>query len=330
MKYSEVPQSEIFKGVKSWRNPGNNFRVAMVHYTADPDKDPDREGLKWYRNERKGVPKADWEKEYEIDSSTKSGKLIFGPDFCDMRDDVHFIPSFKITEPVEYLMSLDFGQRNPTAALIGAWTRKGELYIIDEYYRPALPSVSSSEMFEKFAYLFSEPLLGKTIDQKRNLANDLFQIKVIDPTTKSQNRSKVQDGEEVEYSVLEEFYDNGWEFELGNNDVTTGITRIREYFRISPEGHTRIKIFQDKCPKLYQELKNYRYKEISDAQSRDKNDSEEPVKKNDHAIDSARYMVMTRPATPTEPEKPKTKIQKHIESLIKPKAVGIFDDDSNL
>lgn len=321
--YRDVKKEEKIRGIKTWKNPKNNFAVLMLHYTADPEKDPEREGKAWWDNERKGTPKADWNKEYEIDFTTRSGKLIFGKEFCDFDVNVHCINSFELPSDVEFLISLDFGQRNPTCALIGAWTRDNRLYIIDEYYNPALPSVSSREMFEQFAYLMGDKdkVLEASKGKKRIYADNTFQLKVIDPTTKSKNRSKVKDGEEIPYSVIEDFYDHGWDFEPGNNDVNSGITRMREYMKIDDTGKPFLYIFKDKCPYLTWEIQRYRYKEHTEQQEKTRNESEEPIKKNDHAVDALRYMIMTRPMSPEKAPKPLTKIQKDIQNLMKPRVI---------
>lgn len=326
--YKDVPKPELIKGLKFWKNPGNQFAVAMLHYSADPDKDPDRNGAEWYENERKGTLKSTWLKEYEIDFTTKSGKLIFGPEFCDFDPKIHFINSFELPEPYELLLSLDFGQRNPTAALVGVWTEKNQLYIIDEYYKPALPSISSKEMFEKFGYLMGFDPLGKSLREKKQAADNAFSIKVIDPSTTAKNRTKIKQGEEIPYSVIEDFEDHGWEFTPGDNQVSTGITRIQEYLQLNESGDTHLYIFKDKCPNLVNEFRNYKYKEYNDNMKRQKNEPEEPVKKDDHAVDSLRYMVMTRPATPQKEKKPLTKIEKDIQNLLKPKVITDDDWDS--
>jgi hypothetical protein len=219
------------------------------------------------------------------------------------------------------LISLDFGQRNPTCALVGAWTPENRLYIVDEYYKPALPSVASREMFEKFGYLMGT--VGKQFgpSNRRWHTDATFQIKVIDPTTQSKNRSKIIEGEEIPYSVIEEFYDHGWEFQPANNDVAAGITRTREYFGIDSVGKSHLYIFRDKCPNLCRELKKYRYKELTEQTEKTQNSSEEPVKKDDHGPDALRYMIMTRPHSPQEAPQPKTRIQKDIENLLRPKVV---------
>ncbi len=319
--FKNVEKPEIMKGIKFWKNPGNKFHVLMLNYRADPGKDPEREGAKWYEDEKEGTPKVVWNKEYEIDFATKSGKLIYGPEFCDFSPDIHLINSFELGK-VELLISLDFGQRNPNGALIGALTRDNVIYIIDEYYNPAIPSVASREMFKKFGYLMGD-LEGKSIRQKKDIADETFQTKVIDPSTCAKNRTKIKEGEEIPYSVIEDFEDNGWEFEPAQNNVDAGITRVREYFQLR-DGKAHLYIFRDKCPKLVEELASYRYQENSDMTSKTKNESEKPVKKDDHLVDSLKYLISTRPNKPEDIPKPKTRIQKDIESLIKPK---IIDND---
>ena len=79
----------------------------MLHHSADPDKDPERDGKEWYKNERRGTPKADWKKEYEIDFTTRSGKLIYGSDFCDFDKHVHFINSFEMPDDIELLLGVN-------------------------------------------------------------------------------------------------------------------------------------------------------------------------------------------------------------------------------
>lgn len=327
--YIDVDKSEIKRGIKFWKNKGNKFSVLMLHYTADPLKDPETpEGASWYDKERAGTSLAQWNKEYEIDFASKSGKLVYGPDFCDYNpalsyDNPHWVEPFEWGEPCELLISLDFGQRNPTAALVGIWTLDNELYIVDEYYAAALPSKSSKDMFEKFAYIIApgqeKEFLAMPLSKKRDIINSRFSIKVIDPTTRSKNRAKVVNGEEIQYSVVEEFYDHGWEFDLGNNDVNSGITRMREYMKIHPEtGKPSIFFFKGKLPHFKEEMENYRYKTLTEIQSKTRNEPEEVMKKNDHTPDAGRYMIMTRPVTPMLRSKPLTRIQKDIQNMIRP------------
>jgi len=316
--YSDIQEPEEIKGIKFWKNPGNKFHVLMLHYTADPKKDPERAGAKWFEKEKEGAPKSVWNKEYEIDFTTKAGQLVYGPEFCDFSPAIHTINSFELGD-AELFMALDFGQRNPNCALIGALTRDNKVYIIDEYYNPAIPSVASREMFEKFGYLIPGYQDNLTIRQKKTLADNAFQIKVIDPTTGHKNRTKIIEGEEIPYSVIEDFEDNGWEFERADNDFDAGVTRVREYMVVDGAGESNLYIFADKCPKLTWELNHYRYQENTERTERAKNEPEKPMKKDDHGMDALRYLLMTRPVKPAQQVQKMTRIQKDINNLLHPK-----------
>jgi len=324
MKFQDVEKPEKIPGMKVWVNENNGYTVAMVHYSCDPNKDPAREGKEWYDTIKKGMPKAKWLKEYEIDSTTKSGALVYGPEYCDFSPAHHFIKSFPIPEPFELLISLDFGQRHPTAAHVGAWTRDGTLYIIDEYFKPNIPSKTSREMFKKFAHhmgINKGTAEKMSIDDRRNKVIESFSTRVIDPSTLAKNRTKKDGfGGEEEYSIIEDFWDNGWDFSPASNAVAAGITRMREYFQIV-DGKAKLYIFADKCPNLCRELQTYRYKQLTEKQLKLNAESEQVVKLKDDSCDSARYLVMTRPATPTIAEKPKTAIQLDIEKKLRPQII---------
>ncbi len=334
--YKDIDKPEIIRGMKFWINPNNRFPILMLHYTADPSKDPKRNGEKWKEAEKKGTSKLQWEKEYEISFTSKSGKLVYGPDLCDYDPNLKYanpqwVEPYEWAEPCELMIALDFGQRNPTAAVIGIWTMDEELLIVDEYSEPGLPSYTSRKMFEKFAYLIApgqeKEFLALSPGQKRDIVNSRFSVKVIDPSTKAKNRSKVIAGEEIPYSVVEDFYDHGWEFELANNDVDAGLTRVREYLKVDPiTGESALKYFQGMLPVLMAEKANYRYKTLTEQQAKTRNAPEEVVKKDDHIMDAERYLLMTRPVTPKRKAAPKTRIQKDIESLLKPK-VQVTDWD---
>jgi hypothetical protein len=67
------------KGMVTWKNPGNKYRVIETKYLADPAKDPaTEEGLVWYTNEREKVHSDQlWEQDYECNWSAGDGKRFF-------------------------------------------------------------------------------------------------------------------------------------------------------------------------------------------------------------------------------------------------------------
>lgn len=68
----------------------------------------------------------------------------------------------------------------------------------------------------------------------------------------------------------------------GPGSVASGINKVRELFK---QG--RLMIHKD-CVNLISELETYRYPEPKEG----KNDDENPVKENDHALDALRYVIM--------------------------------------
>lgn len=111
-------------------NPGNGVGVMFVHYTADPDKNPDTErGRQWLRRERRlfsGQP-GKWNKLYEIDFQGPSGPRIF-PEFDEtlsFRPDLRFDP----TRPL--MAQFDFGTCAP-AVSFAQWDRDGNYNILLE------------------------------------------------------------------------------------------------------------------------------------------------------------------------------------------------------
>lgn len=322
MTYKDFQWEELIKWIKYWKNPKNNFNVLAIHYSSDPEKDPERQWWEWYRKQRLKTPKANWEREYEIDFAERWSRRVFWPDYCDFDPSIHFIPSFTITN-AEFAISLDFWQSNPNHWLIWAY-KNWTLYIIDEYVKPAIPSKACLDMRREFRdYIWNTD--WKTMDEVREMFNNSFQVKVIDPTTRNKNRVKSTEAWEIPYSVLEEFYDNWFEFSLWHNDVDAWITRIRELFRLREDWKPRIYIFIDKCPVLCRQIEKYRYKTQTDRTERENNLPEQVVKKDDHWVDALRYMVMEYLYEPEVAEETLNRIQKDIRNLQRPVVINDMD-----
>jgi len=79
---------------------------------------------------------------------------------------------------------------------------------------------------------------------------------------------------------------NGLNCREVSKDIVSGVDRVRELFK-----QNRIHISPD-CKNLIHELETYRYPE----KKQDQNETEKPVKENDHALDALRYaLYMTTP-----------------------------------
>lgn len=311
MIYKDFPWEEIIKWVKFWKNKNNWIAVLAIHYSSDPDKDPERKWKTWYDEEKRITPKENWIREMEIWFERVWSRRVFWPEYCDYNEAIHIIPSYTITW-WERILSLDFWQSNASCALI--WVYKwGCLYIIDELYKPAIPSAFSNEMRIKFEqYIW--PTTDDPIDVVMWKVDLAFPNRVIDPTTKNKNRVKDTWNWEIPYSIIQEFYDNGFDFKPWNNDVNSWITKLREMMRINPKTwKPRLFIFWDKCPNLIREIRKYRYKKQTEKDEMEKNVPDVVVKIDDHAVDSLRYMAMEYLHEPEDPPEEKTKIQKDFE-----------------
>ena len=106
---------------------------------------------------------------------------------------------------------------------------------------------------------------------------------VIDPAARNRN---TQTGR----SDQAEFADNGIYTIPAHNAVMAGINHVKERLAAS-----KLEVCAS-CPELIAEFKRYRW--VKDLARSENAPSERPVKKDDHALDALRYMVMQRPLAP--------------------------------
>jgi hypothetical protein len=107
---------------------------------------------------------------------------------------------------------------------------------------------------------------------------------VIDPAARNRNS---QTGR----SDQAEFGDNGIHTIPAQNAVMAGINHVKERL-----GADKLEV-SAACKELIAEFKRYRW--VKDLSRSENAPSERPVKKDDHALDALRYMVMQRPLAPT-------------------------------
>lgn len=99
---------EQIPGLEEWRNKNNGFYVIRTHYNADPKK----RTSEWKEAQKKGLAQNDWNREYEIDFASFSGKPVFLHDYDDGRMWVPFSPSAKYP----LIRSWDFGYHHPAVS----------------------------------------------------------------------------------------------------------------------------------------------------------------------------------------------------------------------
>jgi phage terminase large subunit len=70
-------------------------------------------------------------------------------------------------------------------------------------------------------------------------------------------------------------------------DVLAGLQRVKSRLVVQGDGYPRLFV-SSRCVNVIKEFELYRWQDSKD----DRNDKEEPLKQNDHAMDALRYMVM--------------------------------------
>jgi len=181
----------------------------------------------------------------------------------------------------KFFTMLDHGLRNPTAILFGAVGPDDDIIIFHEYYQTDNLVYQNAQEYNSIVKMFQEELRA----ENREFIIDYM---VGDPST--QNRDPI-----TGTSIRQEYGENGVWYMLGNNDVRAGILRVKSVI-----GSGRLKVTEN-CTNLLREARTYKWKKpVSSKVQARSNLLEEPVKRNDHALDALRYGIMTLPKTEKE------------------------------
>lgn len=218
----------------------------------------------------------------------------------------YIIPPVGLEDMIGYkfFTMLDHGLRNPTAILFGAVGSDEDIIIFKEYYQ-------TDRLVRENAVAYLE--LVQELEKEAAKHGLVFEIDYMvgDPST--QNRDPI-----TGTSIRQEYGENGVWYMLGNNDVRAGILRVKSDF-----ANGRLKITED-CTNLIREARTYKWKKpISSKVQARSNLLEEPVKRNDHALDALRYGIMTIPKTEREMQEDLFKSLKEIVPAVR--TASVFD-----
>ncbi len=201
----------------------------------------------------------------------KSGRFVHfaGLVYGEFRRNVHVVPSGPVPERATVIAAIDPGIRHMAAVLWGFLDDRDDLVIFDE-------------CCPQGATIRDVCTAIKRVETKHKLKPGL--LYVIDPAARNVSH---QTGR----SDQMEYLDNGVVTILGQHAVPAGINRVKERLQGDPP---RLHI-QAHCATLIDEFRRYRWT----TPSRSENDPKEAVvKKDDHALDALRYLVMSRPHGP--------------------------------
>jgi len=225
-----------------------------------------------------------------------------GQIFDEFSLEIHTIAPFDIPMGWEKFRAIDHGQsgEHATACLWGAQDYNGNIFIYKEYKSYNNIVSNHAKMIKSLSRVKVD---GQIID-------DHFAYTVIDPSTHAKNKVS-KDG--VSFSVSDEYLDHGIATIAAQNDVIAGINRVKEYLKIDTEhyhpykqmdgepvkGAPHLYVFSS-CTELVEEIQQYKWKQAFGTNTNTEADDikERPRKKNDHLVDTLRYMIMSRPQTP--------------------------------
>ena len=180
---------------------------------------------------------------------------LSGACFKELNADIHYIDAFPIPTTWRKFRAIDLGYKNPFVCLWAALSDDNALYFYAEYYQ-------------------AETLLSVHADT----------IRRIDRTPEFYENADIH----IENTVCDharqeraELEQHGIYTDPANKEVDLSIAIMNRLFKAR-----QLFVFRDRCPKLCEELENYRY---ADTRGGDK---EQPLKVNDHSVDAARYAVM--------------------------------------
>lgn len=205
--------------------------------------------------------------------------LVYGESFRRtqnvMPDIVNSTRWEKLRTEWQHFQMMDHGYNNPTAILFGCYDHDGRVIIYDEIY-------VNKTLIKDIAELWLTKRLELGIETEYSVG---------DPNIVSKDPIKGM-------SIQAAYAEHGIFIGLGNNDVQPGIARTQAMFR---EQNLFV---SERCRNLLSELLKYRWdRHITKIRDR-RNKKEEPLKKDDHAMDALRYGMMSNPRYYEEVDEP--------------------------
>ena len=211
----------------------------------------------------------------------KHGRFVAlsGLVYKEFREEVHVIDPFPVPREWQDTISIDPGMDAPLSAHWYAVDHDGTVYVVAEHYQKGWNINQHMRAIER---------VSNEIDWKRDVRGHLSCI---------MDAAADQHSLQNERSVAELLREAGMNVNTNvNKSKWAGIQVVKQYLEGRPHydeqrwpnGKPKLFIFST-CTAMIKEIKAYRWKE-NQTGSR-----EEPIKKNDHAMDDLRYYLMSKP-----------------------------------
>ncbi len=190
--------------------------------------------------------------------------------YNEWRDDGPYVcDPFDIPDGWRRVRVIDPGYTNPFSCLWFAIDGDGRAYIYDEHY----------EREQKVAY-HARVIRAKSLDAA---GREPHMLTLIDPAASQRTAA-------AEKSVIELLGDHGVHCVRANNEVWSGIQRVKDLLKLKGDGKPGVVVFRT-CEAVRREFKSYRWAAPARGSEDRKNAPEAPAKVNDHAMDCIRYFA---------------------------------------
>jgi phage terminase large subunit len=184
------------------------------------------------------------------------------------------------TRGVTIIEGYDYGLAVPFCYLLGFCDDHGNIFLMDGAYAPELP-------------------LGEQIDAIKNLRNE-YEVPASEMILSDPDifRRKTVGKKLVGKSIADMFLEDGIMCIRGNNDIANGIVKVSSYLiplrnhqnPITGEYNMPYMYISDKLDWWINEITDYYWQKNPTGEQIDK-----PMDKNDHAMDTTKYMLSHRP-----------------------------------
>jgi len=176
-----------------------------------------------------------------------------GQVYDNFRPDIHMITDTSKLTFKNFVFGLDMGFTNPTACSLMGFDSDDRAYVLEEFYEKRV----NEEILSRWIY---------NIKKKYNTDAMIY----ADPSNPA---------------YIDKLASMGHQICPADNSVMDGINRVYSRFEVQKDGKPRLFI-ASRCKNTIDEINSYRYVE-----KEGKEQKEEPLKINDHLMDSMRYSI---------------------------------------
>lgn len=227
-------------------------------------------GEPFLQERRKNSSKEVFDQEWGAQFTSFAGRI-----YSEFDEGYHVLDNYQFDRNKANFLAFDFGFRNPTVCLNIQVDAEDNVFIWDEYYERGKTSVEHARALKE--------IIQWRVDGAYHDPSGADQANTI--------RKTWAEKREYHNRFLEKV-----PFWPAPNDWEAGITRVKEWLKLQESltgGDPKPKLFvSSRCRNTIREFNQYRVKEQGERAAENTDPKDEPRKKDDHAMDAMRYMIV--------------------------------------